>query len=88
MRKIILPIDETLSNKFWQEYEKSPINATNYLYKIFKINNYINNVENLNYIYKSKYGNFNITTKLLKNEINDYVNNNIIKINLKMRIIF
>lgn len=68
---IVTPRPSFIVKKFWELYEKNPLDATNYFYKLSIDCDYIRMDrinKNINYKYNSKYGNIDITINLSKPE--------------------
>ncbi|UPQ85038.1 UDP-glucose--hexose-1-phosphate uridylyltransferase [Ignavigranum ruoffiae] len=80
---LITPVPSRVNEIFWQCYEKSPQEATDYFYNLSKENNYIRTREiakNIHFVETTKYGNVEITINLSKpektvQEIQQQVNN-------------
>lgn len=67
----LLPKPSEVITKFWENYKKSPKNATDYLYSFAINSNYVQqerNLQNESWFYQTKYGLLGLTINLAKPE--------------------
>lgn len=68
---LFTPLPSVVNEKFWQAYEQSPIDATNYFFELSKKNRYIQTraiAKNIHFPYQGKYGTLEVTINLSKPE--------------------
>ncbi|APX72216.1 galactose-1-phosphate uridylyltransferase [Companilactobacillus allii] len=71
LMNLLTPMPSYINQKFWNLYQKSPIDATNYFYDLSRKNDYIKTraiAKNLSFETKTDYGNLEITVNLSKPE--------------------
>lgn len=71
LTNLYTPIPSVLNENFWDNYKRSPTAATEYFFKLSKLNNYIKTDQikkNISYQVQTSYGDLEITINLSKPE--------------------